>query len=149
MGQPKPTLAKAIALLEEIRALRKRWGRSAGAGQHNVHDLLDALDVLYEESNIDGPTKAELTKANRQLAAAGARAAQAQQRIEELETSLRLAQEDGRAFQQSCDVYSSRVSTVRTILDQPFEHAETQELARGILAILDQPPEDMEQTAQE
>ena len=88
MGQPLPALEKSTALVQEIVKLRKRWGRSAGAGQYSMHDVLDALVVIFDESNIDGPTRAELTKANRQLAAAGAREAGYKKRIAELEAQI-------------------------------------------------------------
>jgi regulator of replication initiation timing len=84
MGLAKPSLEKAIEIVETIRKARKRWGRAAGSAQYGTNDVLDALDVIFDESNHDGPSKAELTKANRQLAACSAREAGYKERTGDL-----------------------------------------------------------------
>jgi hypothetical protein len=88
---PKPSLDAALALVADIVAQRKRWGASAGGGQYSLEQIVQAILVIAEEANIGGPTKADLTKLNRQAAASNAREAGYKKRIVDLEDMLEAA----------------------------------------------------------
>jgi hypothetical protein len=70
---------KAPLTVNQARAMAQRVtiGRAKYKGQysppHSTAELAEALTVLEASGNWDAPTKAELTKANRQLAACNAR----------------------------------------------------------------------------
>jgi hypothetical protein len=74
----------ALTIVKHVVAERKRWGHQAGTAGYNTHTICDALIVLADAGNFDAPTREELTKANRQLAASAAREAGLKKRIAEL-----------------------------------------------------------------
>lgn len=67
------TLEKARAMAQSVIHARKKFGSQLHFPQP-TYEILEALAVLEANGNWDAPTKDELTKANRQLAAANARA---------------------------------------------------------------------------
>jgi len=68
------TLEQAIAVITDIVATRKKWGRLADTKQ--VHDtLVDAVVFLDENQLIATISSEEVTTLRRQLAAANARVA--------------------------------------------------------------------------
>lgn len=64
----KMTLEKATRIVEGVVAGRKRLGKQYIPAQI-MDDVLDALVVTYENANLDAPSKDEVTKLRRQLAA--------------------------------------------------------------------------------
>jgi hypothetical protein len=68
------TPEKAIEIINEVVAMRARWGKQFRTADLNP-DILDALAVYVEAARLTiDEYKAELAKANRQVAAANARA---------------------------------------------------------------------------
>lgn len=83
-------LEKAKALIEDIVALQKRWGKHGGLGAHHPDQVLDALVVVHEGGYLGrgddaAELRAALTLANRQLGASKAREIKLKSRIKELE----------------------------------------------------------------
>lgn len=77
IGRAK-ALLKAKEIVEEVIALRKRWGRHAGFGAYSSQDVLDALHTIGEagllEHKLGENLKEAITAANRAKGAAEARA---------------------------------------------------------------------------
>lgn len=71
---------KARKILVEVAEQRKRWGKHSGFGAYSADDALDALLFVYEGGFLDHDDETvqrlreEKNKANRQTAAANARA---------------------------------------------------------------------------
>lgn len=61
-------LSKAQAIVTEVVAGRKRLGKQFVPRQI-MDDVLDALVVVHDSANLDAPSKDEITKLRRQLAA--------------------------------------------------------------------------------
>lgn len=66
------TVDQARAMAQQAAIGLKKWGAQYSP-PYAKDQLVEALGVLENAGNWDGPTKAELTKANRQLAACNAR----------------------------------------------------------------------------
>lgn len=79
------TYAQAAILAQSIVTGRKRWGLQYSLPV-NQSDLLDALVVLHDAGNFDGPTKDQLTLVKRQLTAALAREAKLRKQLGEAGT---------------------------------------------------------------
>lgn len=81
-------LIKAKEMVRDIAENRKRWGKMYDTSCYDVNDLMDALTVLSNHLDVvskDLVPKSELTKANRQLAAAVAREAKAKSKLADAE----------------------------------------------------------------
>ena len=65
----KMSIEKATNIVNEVVAGRKRLGKQF-TPRHIMDDVLDALVVVHENANLDAPSKEEITKLRRQLAAA-------------------------------------------------------------------------------
>ena len=63
------SLEKATNIVKEVVAGRKRLGKQFVPRQI-MDDVLDALVVVHDNANLDAPSKEEITKLRRQLAAA-------------------------------------------------------------------------------
>ena len=63
------TFDKAAAIVLNVIAGRKRLGKQY-LPPYILDDILDALVMVHEQGNFDGPSKDEVTKIRRQLAAA-------------------------------------------------------------------------------
>ena len=62
---------KAVPLLQELAAARRRWGRNCRP-PYRLEQILDALVLAEDQGALkvpDGPSKEEVTKLRRQLAA--------------------------------------------------------------------------------
>lgn len=102
------SLAKALKIVEEVALVRKRWGKQAKFN-YTEAQLVDAVVLLHaayeanavrfgeiqaeEHANAslveqNEELRAQLTKANRQLAAANARAARADKKLSPSEIVL-------------------------------------------------------------
>ena len=82
-------LIKAQEIVRDIAVQRERWGKLYDASGTDINVLLDALVCLKDhiDANADDMVpKAELTRANRQLAASVAR---------EAKLKAKLADQDG------------------------------------------------------
>jgi hypothetical protein len=62
------SLDKAQRIVEEVVAGRKRLGKYF-TPRNIMDDVLDALVMVYENANLDAPSKEEITRLKRQLAA--------------------------------------------------------------------------------
>jgi geranylgeranyl pyrophosphate synthase len=62
------SLSKAQEIVTEVVAGRKRLGKQFVPRQI-MDDVLDALVVVHDNANLDAPSKDEITKLKRQLAA--------------------------------------------------------------------------------
>jgi len=83
------TLEKAAQICADVAKERIRWGRHAGRAGHRESDVLDALRVAHEEGLFDNAgEKVARVKANRQKAAAEARATKAQNQVKELQEKI-------------------------------------------------------------
>lgn len=79
------TLAQAQDILAHIVSQKERWGQQYDGSEIGLDAIMDALIVLAREDNQSYTAlKDELTKANRQLAAANARETKLKKEIEEL-----------------------------------------------------------------
>jgi hypothetical protein len=63
------SLEKATRIVNEVVAGRKRLGKQF-VPRYIMDDVLDALVMVHENANLDAPSKDEVTKLRRQLAAA-------------------------------------------------------------------------------
>ena len=154
MSGPRMSLEQAQQITRNIIALQKRWGKSAGMGQHNAEQLVEALLVLDAEANVDGPTKADITLANRQLAASKAREEGLKKRIAELDAQIVMqrnviADQDGRLqdvgreslaaiaelseFERAVQVYSARVTEAVDYIEQNDPDSDLGKAVRRIL----------------
>lgn len=82
MAEPM-SLKRAREIAQALAVARKKHGAQL-ASPYPAYEILEALAVLEENGNWDAPTREELTKANRQLAAAEARAAKCAKKRPEL-----------------------------------------------------------------
>lgn len=80
MSKITMTYAQAAILAQNIVTGRKRWGLQYSLPVTPA-DLLDALVVLHDAGNFDGPTKEQLTLVKRQLTAALAREAKLRKQL--------------------------------------------------------------------
>jgi hypothetical protein len=62
------TLEKAQTIVASVVAGRKRLGKQYSS-PIRMDEVLDAFVLVYDASNVDGPSKDEVTKLRRQLAA--------------------------------------------------------------------------------
>lgn len=66
--------AQAVDILNHVVTQKERWGKQYNGSEMGVDTLMDALIVFAKADNEQyAELKAELSKANRQLAAANAR----------------------------------------------------------------------------
>jgi len=78
---------RAKDMMRSVAGNRKRWGKLGGFGEYHQDDIMEALVLVYEGGYLDFDgtdllgMKAELTKANRQTAAANARATKFQNQV--------------------------------------------------------------------
>lgn len=85
----KMTLEQAASICKDVALERIRWGRHAGRAGHRQEDVLDALVAAHEAGLFDSVGEKEArVKANRQKAAAEARATKAQNKVEELQEQV-------------------------------------------------------------
>lgn len=68
------SLEKARLLAQRVAHGRKKYGPQFSI-PYSKEEIVEALALLENNGNWDGPTKEQLTKANRQLAACNARLA--------------------------------------------------------------------------
>jgi len=79
------TLDQAKDILAHIVSQRERWGAQYDGGEIGLDAIMEALVVLAQADNESyTDLKEELTKANRQLAAANARETKLKNEIQEL-----------------------------------------------------------------
>lgn len=79
MSRGKMDRAKALVIVTDVAAARKRWGRHSGFGEYPEAEVLDALLFIAEEGLLDFTTSAAelkiaLTASNRAKGAAESRA---------------------------------------------------------------------------
>lgn len=81
MRNSELTYDQAMDILHHIVDMRLRWGKQYEAGDLGIDTVCDALIVLAQTENEEvASLKEQLTKANRQLAAANARAKKQEKR---------------------------------------------------------------------
>lgn len=68
------TYEQALALVKNTAGAVERWGKQANP-PYSQNQMMAAIAVLAGKVDIEGPTKEELTKVRRQLAACEARVA--------------------------------------------------------------------------
>ena len=77
--------AQAVDILNHVVTHKERWGKQYNGSEMGVDTLMDALIVFAKADNEQyAELKAELSKANRQLAAANARETKLKKQIETL-----------------------------------------------------------------
>jgi cell division protein FtsB len=77
--------AQAVDILNHVVTQKERWGKQYNGSEMGVDTLMDALIVFAKADNEQyAELKAELSKANRQLAAANARETKLKKQIETL-----------------------------------------------------------------
>jgi len=88
-------IEKAKIMVKHVASDRKRWGKNADFGSYHQADVLDALVMIHDEGYLDfqgedfAEMKKALTKANRQRAAADARAKKYHQEVDYLQSRNR------------------------------------------------------------
>jgi hypothetical protein len=68
------TVEQAMQLVKNTATAVERWGKQANP-PYSVNQMMAAIAVLAGKVDLEGPTKEELTKVKRQLAACEARVA--------------------------------------------------------------------------
>ena len=77
--------AQAVDILNHVVTQKERWGKQYNGSEMGVDTLMDALIVFAKADNEQyAELKPELSKANRQLAAANARETKLKKQIETL-----------------------------------------------------------------
>lgn len=77
--------AQAVDILNHVVTQKERWGKQYNGSEMGVDTLMDALIVFAKADNEQyAELKSELSKANRQLAAANARETKLKKQIETL-----------------------------------------------------------------
>lgn len=84
MMKERMSLSRAREIAQSIASAHKRYGAQL-APPFPTYEIIEALIVLENHGNWNAPTRDELTKANRQLAAAEARAAKCAKKQEQHE----------------------------------------------------------------
>lgn len=80
--------AQAVDILNHVVTQKERWGKQYNGSEMGVDTLMDALIVFAKADNEQyAELKAELSKANRQLAAANARETKLKKQIETLKSN--------------------------------------------------------------
>lgn len=80
------TIERARELANQIAVAYGKYGSQTSV-PFNTHQLVEIVAVLNAHGNFDGPTKDELTKANRQLTACQAREAGLRKRVKDESSS--------------------------------------------------------------